>query len=111
MPSLPWARSSHSGRECRPFHAWLWGRDLAGGQSSRRHRVRVSRVTQSSEGLAPRVRTGSSGLARAQVLDNSNSSGSPYKAVVGSDSWAIALTVEELQSFVQARSVPHRSSR
>ena len=38
-----------------------------------------------------------------QVLDKSSASGSPYKAVVGSDSWAIALTVEELQSFVQAR--------
>ena len=38
-----------------------------------------------------------------QVLDRSSTSSSPYKAVVGSDSWAIALTVEELQSFVQAR--------
>ncbi len=38
-----------------------------------------------------------------QVLDKGSVSGSPYTAVVGSDSWAIALTAEELQSFVQAR--------
>ena len=38
-----------------------------------------------------------------QVLDKGSVSGSPYTAVVGSDSWAIALTAEELQSFVQAQ--------
>ena len=44
-----------------------------------------------------------SAAACLQVLDKGPVSGSPYTAVVGSDSWAIALTAEELQSFVQAR--------
>ena len=40
------------------------------------------------------------------VLDKSGGSGSPYTALVGSDTWAIALTHDELVNFVQVCASP-----
>lgn len=45
------------------------------------------------------------------VLDKSGSSGSPFNALIGSDTWAIAVTRAELVDFIQVRLMLSSSAR